>query len=45
LSIAERLAAGYGDDDPHVIGWRRELVLVTGCPGRLDAGSVHGDAR
>jgi hypothetical protein len=27
LTLAERLAAGYGDDDPHVIGWRRELSL------------------
>ena len=23
----ERLAAGYGDDDPFVIGWREELGL------------------
>ena len=27
LVLAERLAAGYGDDDPHVIGWRKELFL------------------
>jgi len=27
LSLAERLTAGYGDDDPHVIGWRKELFL------------------
>jgi hypothetical protein len=27
LTLAERLAAGYGDDDPHVIGWRKELCL------------------
>jgi hypothetical protein len=23
MSLAECLAAGYGEDDPHVIGWRR----------------------
>jgi hypothetical protein len=27
LTLAERLAAGYGDDDPFVIGWRKELSL------------------
>jgi hypothetical protein len=27
LTLAERLPAGYGDDDPHVIGWRKELCL------------------
>jgi hypothetical protein len=27
LTLAERLAAGYGDDDPFVIGWREELFL------------------
>jgi len=27
LTLAERLAAGYGDDDPFVIGWRKELRL------------------
>ena len=27
LSLAERLAGGYGDDDPHVIAWRKELLL------------------
>ena len=27
LVLAERLAAGYGDDDPFVIGWREELSL------------------
>jgi hypothetical protein len=27
LMLAERLAAGYGDDDPFVIGWREELFL------------------
>ena len=27
LALAERLALGYGDDDPHVIGWRKELFL------------------
>ena len=27
LTLAERLAAGYGDDDPFVIGWRAELGL------------------
>lgn len=26
LVLAERLAAGYGDDDPFVIGWREELA-------------------
>jgi hypothetical protein len=25
--LAERLAAGYGDDDPFVLGWREELGL------------------
>jgi hypothetical protein len=25
LVLADRLAAGYGDDDPFVIGWREEL--------------------
>jgi hypothetical protein len=27
LTLAERLTAGYGDDDPFVIGWRKELFL------------------
>ena len=27
MILAERLAAGYGDDDPFVIGWREELSL------------------
>lgn len=27
LTLAERLAGGYGDDDPFVIGWREELGL------------------
>ena len=27
IVLAERLAAGYGDDDPFVIGWREELSL------------------
>lgn len=27
LTLAERLAAGYGDDDPFVINWRKELCL------------------
>ena len=27
LSLAERLAAGFGDDDPFVTSWRRELFL------------------
>jgi hypothetical protein len=27
LSIAERLAAGFGGDDPFVTGWRKELFL------------------
>ena len=27
LSIAERLAVGFGDDDPFVKGWREELFL------------------
>jgi hypothetical protein len=26
LVLAERLAAGYGDDDPFVIGWQEELA-------------------
>jgi hypothetical protein len=27
MTLAERLAAGYGNDDPFVIGWREELSL------------------
>jgi hypothetical protein len=27
LTLAERLAAGYGDNDPFVSGWREELFL------------------
>ena len=27
MVLAERLAGGYGDDDPFVIGWREELGL------------------
>jgi hypothetical protein len=27
MVLAERLAAGWGDDDPFVIGWREELGL------------------
>ena len=27
LTLAERLAAGYGDDDPFVVNWRKELFL------------------
>ncbi len=27
MVLAERLAAGYGDDDPFVVGWREELSL------------------
>ena len=27
LSLAERLAVGYGDDDPFVKSWREELFL------------------
>jgi len=27
MVLAERLAAGYGDNDPFVIGWREELGL------------------
>jgi hypothetical protein len=27
LTLAERLAAGYGDDDPFVKAWREELFL------------------
>ena len=27
MVLAERLAAGYGDDDPFVVGWREELGL------------------
>jgi hypothetical protein len=29
LRLAERLAAGCGEGDPHAIGWRGELGLVT----------------
>lgn len=25
LTLAERLAAGFGDDDPFIQGWREEL--------------------
>ncbi len=25
LTLAERLAVGYGDDDPFVMAWRKEL--------------------
>jgi hypothetical protein len=27
LTLAERLAAGFGGDDPQVIAWRKELLL------------------
>jgi hypothetical protein len=27
LTLAERLAAGYGDDDPFVKSWREDLSL------------------
>jgi len=27
MVLAERLTAGYGKDDPFVIGWREELGL------------------
>ena len=27
MVLVERLAAGYGDDDPFVLGWREELGL------------------
>jgi hypothetical protein len=27
MTLAERLAAGYGEDDPHVRNWRAELGL------------------
>jgi hypothetical protein len=27
MVLAERLAAGFSDDDPFVIGWREELGL------------------
>ena len=27
LTLVERLAGGYGDDDPFVKGWREELFL------------------
>ena len=26
MVLAERIADGYGDDDPFVIGWREELA-------------------
>ncbi len=26
LTLAERLATGYGDDDPFVVAWRNELA-------------------
>jgi hypothetical protein len=28
MVLAERLAAGYGDDDRFVIGWCQELVVI-----------------
>jgi len=27
MVLAERLAAGYGDDDLFIVGWREELAL------------------
>ena len=27
MVLAERLAAGYGDNDPFIVGWREELGL------------------
>jgi hypothetical protein len=27
MVLAERLAAGFGDDDPFVMGWREKLFL------------------
>ena len=27
LTLAERLAAGFGEDDPFVVSWRKELFL------------------
>jgi hypothetical protein len=27
MVLVERLAVGYGDDDPFVVGWREELGL------------------
>jgi hypothetical protein len=27
IVLSERLAAGYGEDDPFVLGWRDELGL------------------
>ncbi len=27
MVLAERLAAGYGDDDPFIVGWCEELGL------------------
>ena len=27
MVLAERLAAGYGENDPFVLGWREELAL------------------
>jgi hypothetical protein len=29
MVLAERLAAGYGDDDPFLVGWHEEVGLVT----------------
>jgi hypothetical protein len=31
LTLAECLAIGYGDTDPHVIAWRKELFLADVC--------------
>jgi hypothetical protein len=33
LTLAERLACGYGDDDPFVKTWRAELHLPNGSAG------------
>lgn len=53
MVLAERLAAGYGDDDLFVIGWRAELgphtcaVDMPGAPGHevppIVSGRVGGE--
>ena len=30
MVLAERLGAGYGDDDLFVVGWRQQLGLPVG---------------
>ena len=38
LTLAERLAVGYGDSDPFVMSWRKELGALLGRKGALYGG-------